>query len=568
MAWSFLQNWGYDGTNDVFNNNQAMHRYENTTEEDQLVRSYFVRVGTGNATYVSENEDNELYYTTGKGVPFTITAFATGSDGVKSTTTSIVRTKSDGTTVTYETTATVDNIVTRRAYYTAAGNTCYTVEESECEKYEFTFDVPVRVAAGSSIDFYIDFNKVSSSDYNVVIAQDRRTTNAYGGTVTAAYFTVTYDANGGTDAPAAQEKTPGVTLTLTTSQPTPPTGKNFLGWGLTASDTTKTYSPGDSYTEDTDITLFAVYEWKTYTITYNKNGYAATNFPSNQTKTHGTGITLRTNIPVITSSSVEHAYQVDLDASPGSCTQSQISVDRDVTFTFLCWNTEADGSGDDFNPGDSYNVNSNRTLYLQVNKVCIDRSIDLPVATRAGYTHVGWIENWPRRVFKANVLRNGELVEPLPIEFCERTDSTEVLDYSTSGFTFTYGRYDYNDADVSVPVLYRQAEDFSTPDHRDPYYYSGTITYSGHTYDRWTPAVGSSYYTEVVTEETDVTTIYTDTYLPTTDAVLYAVWKASGIVYIDNGTTFEPYSIWIDNGSGWDQYTAYVDNGSGWDPCG
>ena len=45
---------------------------------------------------------------------------------------------------------------------------------------------------------------------------------------------------------------------------------------------------------------------------------------------------------------------------------------------------------------------------------------------------------------------------------------------------------------------------------------------------------------------------------------LYAVWKLSGVVYIDNGTTFEPYLTYIDNGTSWDLYLMYVDDGIDW----
>lgn len=38
-----------------------------------------------------------------------------------------------------------------------------------------------------------------------------------------------------------------------------------------------------------------------------------------------------------------------------------------------------------------------------------------------------------------------------------------------------------------------------------------------------------------------------------------------GIIYIDNGTTFEKYMVFIDNGTSWDQYIPYIDNGTGWD---
>ena len=46
---------------------------------------------------------------------------------------------------------------------------------------------------------------------------------------------------------------------------------------------------------------------------------------------------------------------------------------------------------------------------------------------------------------------------------------------------------------------------------------------------------------------------------------MYAVWELfGGIVYIDNGITFEPYLPYIDNGTDWDLYLAYVDDGTSW----
>jgi uncharacterized repeat protein (TIGR02543 family) len=76
---------------------------------------------------------------------------------------------------------------------------------------------------------------------------------------TAITYQVTYDANGGTGAPAAQTKTYGVALTLSSTTPTR-TNYNFLGWGTSAGATTVTYLPGASYTDNTDLALFAVWE--------------------------------------------------------------------------------------------------------------------------------------------------------------------------------------------------------------------------------------------------------------------------------------------------------------------
>lgn len=38
-----------------------------------------------------------------------------------------------------------------------------------------------------------------------------------------------------------------------------------------------------------------------------------------------------------------------------------------------------------------------------------------------------------------------------------------------------------------------------------------------------------------------------------------------GLVYIDNGSSFDTYMVYIDNGSSWDMYLPHIDNGSSWD---
>lgn len=72
-------------------------------------------------------------------------------------------------------------------------------------------------------------------------------------------YTVTYDANGGTNAPAAQTKVEGKNLVLAQAAPTR-AGYDFLGWSTDNGATVPEYTYGSVYTEDKDITLFAV--WK------------------------------------------------------------------------------------------------------------------------------------------------------------------------------------------------------------------------------------------------------------------------------------------------------------------
>ena len=72
-------------------------------------------------------------------------------------------------------------------------------------------------------------------------------------------YTVSYNANGGSGAPANQTKTYGVTLTLSSTKPTR-TNYNFKGWGTSANATTVSYAAGASYTANAAVTLYAVWE--------------------------------------------------------------------------------------------------------------------------------------------------------------------------------------------------------------------------------------------------------------------------------------------------------------------
>lgn len=72
-------------------------------------------------------------------------------------------------------------------------------------------------------------------------------------------YTITYNANGGEDAPSSQKKDFGKTLTLSSTEPTR-NGYEFLGWATSSTATSASYQPEDDYTNNDDITLFAVWE--------------------------------------------------------------------------------------------------------------------------------------------------------------------------------------------------------------------------------------------------------------------------------------------------------------------
>lgn len=105
---------------------------------------------------------------------------------------------------------------------------------------------------------------------------------------------VTYNANGGSGAPESQEKVYNVNLTLSSVTPTR-TGYNFLGWGTSASATTVAYASGATYSTNEALSLYAIWQIKTWTVSYNANG--GSNPPSSQTKTYNQDLTLSSTIP-------------------------------------------------------------------------------------------------------------------------------------------------------------------------------------------------------------------------------------------------------------------------------
>ena len=87
-------------------------------------------------------------------------------------------------------------------------------------------------------------------------------------------FVVSYDANGGMNAPASQQKTENVIMRLTTQVPTKP-GSTFMGWNENPSAKIATYMPGGEFVLDKDTRLFAIWklgEERTYSVIYNANG--------------------------------------------------------------------------------------------------------------------------------------------------------------------------------------------------------------------------------------------------------------------------------------------------------
>lgn len=203
-------------------------------------------------------------------------------------------------------------------------------------------------------------------------------------------YTVSYNANGGSGAPSSQSKYYGKTLTLSSTKPTR-TGYTFKGWA-TSSSGSVAYASGASYTANASVTLYAVWQAKTYTVKYNANG--GTGAPSNQTKTHGVTLTLSSTKP--TRASVNNDGVVTTYTFKGWATNSgstTVSYVAGAKYTanasiilYAVWSTETTVTQYDV----TYNTNGGSDVSPQVKKKGTALTLRSTIPTKNGYTFKGW----------------------------------------------------------------------------------------------------------------------------------------------------------------------------------
>ena len=102
---------------------------------------------------------------------------------------------------------------------------------------------------------------------------------------TPKYYTLTYNANGGYNAPSSQRVKDNTGFYLSNSKPIR-SGYTFLGWSKDKNATSASYSPGAGVKTSSNVTLYAV--WKNITKIYWKTGY----FDSGYTAKGYTTVTL------------------------------------------------------------------------------------------------------------------------------------------------------------------------------------------------------------------------------------------------------------------------------------
>lgn len=134
-------------------------------------------------------------------------------------------------------------------------------------------------------------------------------------------YTVSYNANGGSGAPASQTKWYDTDLTITSSKPTW-SGHTFLGWSTSsARDATINYPSGSTYSDNAAIILYAV--WLVSASFYSKGSLYSQSFAR-----IGGKITLP--IPTNTETEVFTGWLSNGEIYDGG---AQITITIDVSFT-------------------------------------------------------------------------------------------------------------------------------------------------------------------------------------------------------------------------------------------
>ncbi|MCL2152523.1 MAG: InlB B-repeat-containing protein, partial [Oscillospiraceae bacterium] len=248
--------------------------------------------------------------------------------------------------------------------------------------------------------------------------------------------TVTYKANGGTGADVTDNVVYDEDYEVEDNPFTPPTGYTFKGWNTAADGSGDDYKPGDEITIDDDVTLYAQWTPDPHTVTYYAND--------------GTGDEETDDV----------VYDEDYEVEDNPFTPP-------TGYTFKGWNTAADGSGDDYDPGDEITIDDDVTLYAQwapdphtvtyyandgtgdeeTDDVVYDEDYEVednPFTPPTGYTFKGW---------NTAADGSGDDYEPGD-EITIDDDVTLYAQWAPNPYTVTYKANGGTGADITVNVVY------------------------------------------------------------------------------------------------------------------
>lgn len=332
-------------------------------------------------------------------------------------------------------------------------------------------------------------------------------------------YTITYNANGGSGAPSAQTKWYGTALTLSSTKPTR-TGYTFSKWNTKSDGSGTSYSSGGSYTSNSAATLYAVWTENTLTVNYYSN-YATEAFAD---ALNAVGSNKNVIVRTVT-------YLYDNEYTNGHWDYSYSDASTYLGRTGYTgtgyWGTSTSG-GTLVSQSTSYT--SGQALAEAVGK-----------SLKTGNASVNLYPQWEINTYTIAYNANGGSgnINAQDIDWQE-TFALSNNTFKREGYKFIgWNAYRNSDSKWYVNGQGWIAED--------------EITANG--------------YEKKIYENQDELILDMSWIKGSEEArlfTLYAIWKISGVVYIDDGTKFKPYLVYVDNGTEWKLHIAYMDNGTEW----
>jgi len=304
-------------------------------------------------------------------------------------------------------------------------------------------------------------------------------------------YTVSFDLNGGSGTtPSPQLVAVGSNATLPSSATR--AGYTFAGWNTLADGTGNSYTYS-SFTPTSDITLYA--KW-TCTVTFDINGAVYGSAPAAQTVVAG--------------------HNIILPNFSGALSNPN--------YIFEGWNTRADGTGTTYIAGASYTPSGNTTLYIKwhvcyvtfsVNggtgtapatlTVATGSNITLPSGTgltKTGYTFDGWNTNAAGTGTNYNV----------GASYTVNSTVTLYAKWATN-YTVTFNSNGATSGSAPAAQTVIAGSSITVPG-------AGSMSKTGYTFANWnTNAAG-----------TGVIWVPGDSYRPTGNITLYAVWTQNPVL--------------------------------------
>ena len=189
--------------------------------------------------------------------------------------------------------------------------------------------------------------------------------------------TINFRANGGKNSPGTQLKIKGTGFELPSATPTR-VGYNLVGWSKKSTGEAQ-YAAGSIFTGDTNATLYAIWELKTYTISYIANG--GDNAPADQPKTHFQEIVLSSDVPTRTGYSFL-GWSTSAEGDVKYASGAKFTTEADTTL-YAVW--KPDEYAITFNANGGENAPANQT---KLHDITLTITSDIP--SKTGYSFLGW----------------------------------------------------------------------------------------------------------------------------------------------------------------------------------